>query len=199
MTRQSLVRRFTLSLSIVLMLGVAVLLPLASPEMGTAEKSWAKFDKEGNLLRPDGWRDWIYVGTPLTPNELNPPAAPFPEFHNVYIDPDSYAHWKKTGKFREGTILIKELVSVGSKAAPSGKGYFMGEFVGLEATVKSANRFPKEPGNWGYFTFSHEPPPYPAKAKIQPTATCNTCHQANAASDWVFTQYYPVLRAAKGK
>ncbi|MGI9534800.1 MAG: cytochrome P460 family protein, partial [Thermodesulfobacteriota bacterium] len=23
------------------------------------------------------------------------------------------------------------------------------------------------------------------------------CHQAAAADDWVFTQYYPVLRAAK--
>lgn len=199
MTKQSLVQRFTLSLAVVLTLGIAVLLLLASPKVGTAEKSWAKFDKEGNLLRPDGWRDWVYVGTPLTPNDLNPPAAPFPEFHNVYIDPDSYAHWKKTGKFREGTILVKELVSVGSKAAASGKGYFMGEFVGLEATVKSAKRFPKEPGNWGYFTFSHEPPPYPATAKLQPTATCNTCHQGFAADDWVFTQYYPVLRAAKGK
>jgi len=199
MTKQSLVHHFTLSLSIALTLGIAVLLLLSSPEVGTAENSWAKFDKEGNLLRPDGWRDWIYVGTPLTPNELNPPAAPFPEFHNVYIDPDSYAHYKKTGKFREGTILVKELVSVGSKAAASGKGYFMGEFVGLEATVKDARRFPKEPGNWGYFTFSHEPPPYPATAKIQPTATCNVCHQGSAADDWVFTQYYPVLRAVKGK
>ncbi|MGE5850232.1 MAG: c-type cytochrome [Candidatus Methylomirabilota bacterium] len=36
-------------------------------------------------------------------------------------------------------------------------------------------------------------------AKIQPTATCNTCQQFNAADDRVFTQYYPVRRAVKGR
>ena len=42
---------------------------------------------------------------------------------------------RKKGEFRDGTILIKELVSVGSKAAVSGNGYFMGEFIGLEYFV----------------------------------------------------------------
>jgi hypothetical protein len=200
MTVRSLVQGVALCLAVVVSLGVVVLLLVASPKAGEAEKSFANFDNEGNLRRPDGWRDWVYVGTPITPNDLNPPAAAFPEFHNVYIDPESYAHYQKTGTFRQGTILVKELVSVGSKQASSGKGYFMGEFIGLEATVKSAQQFPKEPGNWGYFTFSHAPPPYPATAQLKPTAECNTaCHQALAADDWVFTQYYPVLRAVKPK
>ncbi len=137
------------------------------------------------------------MGTPLTPNDLNPPEASFPEFHNVYIDPVSYAHYSETGNFREGTIIIKELVSVGSKAAVSGKGYFMGEFVGLEATIKDAVRFPNEPGNWAYFSFGHS---YPL-AKVSeafPAGACNACHEASAQDDWVFTQYYPVLVAAKG-
>ena len=194
------VRRAALSVALVAMLGVVVALLLTPPRVSLAAKSWAKFDKQGNLIRPEGYREWVYVGTPVTPNELNPPAAPFPEFHNVYIDPDSYAHYKRTGKFRDGTILVKELVSVGAKKASSGKGYFMGNFIGLEATVKDATRFAKEPGNWAYFTFSHKPPPYPATAKMNPTQACNTaCHQTLAEDDWVFTQFYPVLRAAKGK
>jgi len=57
---------------------------------------------------------------------MNNGKAAFPEFHNVYIDPMSYDHYKKTGIWREGTILMKELVSVGGKAAVSGNGYFMG-------------------------------------------------------------------------
>jgi hypothetical protein len=199
MTVRSLAGRVTLSLAVLLTIGASVALFVVSPRADTATRSWAKFDQKGNLLRPDGWRNWVYIGTPLTPNELNPPEAPFPEFHNVYIDPDSYAHFEKTGKLREGTILVKELVGVGSKAAASGTGYFMGEFIGLEATVKSAKRLTKEPGNWGYFTFSHAVPPYPATAALQPTASCNACHGQNAAYDWVFTQYYPVLRAAKAK
>jgi len=106
--------------------------------------------ENGELQRPVGYREWIYVGTPLTPNDMNDGHAAFPEFHNVYIDPQSWAHWKETGEFREGTILIKELVTVGSKAAVSGNGYFQGEFIGLEATIKSSEHFPDEPGNWVY-------------------------------------------------
>ena len=140
----------------------------------------------------------MYVGTPLTPNDLNNGKAAFPEFHNVYMDPESWAHWKKTGEFREGTILIKELISVGSKGAVSGNGYFMGEFLGLEATIKSKKHFPNEPGNWAYYSFS-TPDHRTLKAAVDkfPAETCNACHQASAAQDWVFTQYYPVLTAGK--
>lgn len=160
-----------------------------------AKKNY-QIDANNNLIRPEGYREWVYVGTPLTPNDLNPPEAAFPEFHNVYIHPDDYEHWSKTGEFRDFTILVKELVSVGSKADVSGKGYFMGEFIGLEATVKDSEVFPDEPGNWAYFSFGHAYP-LAAETAAQPTANCNSCHQASAADDWVFTQHYPVLRAAK--
>ncbi len=160
-----------------------------------------RFDDAGNLLRPEGYREWIYVGTPVTPNDMNDGKAPFPEFHNVYIHPSSWAYFKKTGNFPDGAILVKELISVGSKAATSGKGYFMGEYIGLEATVKDAKRFAKEPGNWAYFSFTNPDHSLPVKptAKAFPTAACAACHQAAAADDMVFTQYYPVLRAAKPK
>ncbi len=159
----------------------------------------AKFSASGEMIRPEGWREWIYVGTPLTPNSLNPPEAAFPEFHSVYIDPKSWAHYKKTGEFREGTMLAKELALVCTTQATSGKGFFMGEFSGFEIAYKSAKRFPNEPGNWAYFTFGHKPEPSHATAKAMPTAACAACHTASAAEDMVFTQYYPVLRAHKGK
>lgn len=155
--------------------------------------------KDGKLERPTGYREWVYVGTPVTPNDMNNGKAAFPEHHNVYIDPKSWAHWKKTGEFREGTILIKELVSVGAKAAVSGNGYFQGEFIGLEATIKSKKHFPGEPGNWAYFSFSTpDHKTLTATAAPFPAASCNACHAASAADDFVFTQYYPVLRGGKG-
>ncbi len=156
------------------------------------------YNDKGEMIRPDlSYREWVYVGTPLTPNDLNPPEAPFPEFHNVYIHPSDFDHYKRTGQFPDGTVLIKELVLVGSNTAVSGKGYFMGEFTGLEATVKDSERFPDEPGNWAYFTFGHSYPLADSAAAF-PAAACNACHEASAADDFVFTQYYPVLRAAKG-
>ena len=162
------------------------------------EKGFFRINNNGDLIRPTGYRSWIYVGTPVTPNDMNGGKAPFPEFHNVYIDPISYQHWKKKGEWREGTVLVKELVSVGSKAAVSGKGYFMGKFIGLEVTIKSKKYFPSEPGNWSYFSFSNSGKEQ-LKNFAQPfkTAACNSCHASSAKDDFVFTQYYPVLNSAK--
>lgn len=159
----------------------------------------AQWDDKGELLQPVGYREWIFVGAPVTPNDLNAGKAAFPEFHNVYIDPASWAHYEKTGEFPDGTVIVKELVSVGSKSAASGNGYFEGEFIGLEASIKSAARHPKEPGNWGYYSFT-QPAAAPLKTTaLKPTPSCNACHQATAKQDYVFTQYYPVLRAAAKK
>jgi hypothetical protein len=165
----------------------------------TASAAGAFEIKNGVLERPEGYREWVYVGTPVTPNDMNDGKAAFPEHHNVYMDPESWGHWKKTGEFRDGTILIKELVSVGSKSAVSGNGYFQGEYIGLEATVKSKTHFPDEPGNWAYFSFSTpDHKSLQSSAKAFPTEACNACHAGAAADDFVFTQYYPVLRAGKG-
>jgi hypothetical protein len=168
--------------------------PPASAE-DKAKAAPVEFTADGKLKQPVGYRNWVYVGTPVTPNDMNGGEAPFPEFHAVYMDPESFAHYEKTGKFRDGTVLVKELSSVGSKEAPSGKGYFQGEFTGLEASIKDSKRFKDEPGNWGYFSFGHK---YPLKAEVAKNAVgaCNQCHQDNAKTDWVFSQYYPALRAA---
>lgn len=131
--------------------GLWILLLLPLSVVDAAE--FFKFDN-GELARPSGYREWIYVGTPVTPNELNNGKAAFPEFHNAYTDPESWAEWKRSGTLREGTILIKELVSVGATSAVSGKGYFECDFIGLEATIKSKKHFLGEPGHWAYFSFS---------------------------------------------
>src|SRR5262249_30809844 len=83
-----------------------------------APAALVEFTADGKLKQPVGYRKWVYIGTPLTPNDMNNGEAAFPEFHEVYMDPESFAHYEKTGKFRDGTVLIKELSSVGSKEAP---------------------------------------------------------------------------------
>ena len=169
-----------------------------------------EFTSKKMLKVPKGkiWREWLYVGSLVTPNALNDGNAPFPEHHMVYIDPVSWAHYKKTGEFREGTVIAKELTRVrapdganknGSTDEVSGTGYFMGEYSGLEITIKSKKLYPNEPGNWAYYTFGHKPEPYNSTAKRQPAEACNACHETSAAEDFVFTQFYPVLRAAKPK
>ena len=164
-----------------------------------APKALVEFTADGKLKQPVGYRKWVYVGEVVTPNDMNDGEASFPEFHSVYMDPESFAHYEKTGKFRDGTVIVKELSSVGSKEAPSGKGYFQGEFTGLEAAIKDSKRFKDEPGYTAYFSFGHK---YPLKAEVAKgaVASCNQCHEQNAKeTDWVFSKYYPVLRAAAPK
>ena len=169
----------------------------APTETESSCKLPVRFTSDGELIRPTGYRKWPYVGTPLTPHDMNGGKAAFPEFHNVYIDPAAFDVYEETGEFPDGTVLVKELVSVGSKQASSGKGYFMGEFIGLEVSMKDGARFNDEAGNWAFFSFGHEYP-LAATAKPQPAANCSACHGSLADEDYVFTQYYPVLRAAEG-
>ena len=178
---------------------VALACGFASTSAISGYEHFSMKDGKLELLSPDDYRRWVFVGTPLTPNDLNNGKAAFPEFHNVYIDPKSFDHYEKTGNFPDGTIMVKELVSVGAKSAVSGQGYFEGEFIGLEATIKSKRYFADEPGNWAYFSFTdHDGGDLHKTATAFPAASCNGCHAAAAADDFVFTQYYPVLRAHKG-
>jgi hypothetical protein len=168
----------------------------AEPAMKKPTKA-AEYDANGQLIRPRDHREWVFVGAPVTPNDLNQGKAAFPEFHNVYIDPTSFAAYKQTGQFADGTVILKELVSVGGKAMPSGRGYFQGEFISLEAMVKDSVRFKDEPGGWAFFRFGEAPDYRPAGTRMK-TAECNTCH-SGATNDFVFSETYPVLRAAKPK
>ena len=167
----------------------------------------ASFNDDGSVQAPVDYRRWVYVGTPLTPNALNDGEAPFPEFHNVYVEPTAFDHYVKTGEWAEGTQIAKELTMVltndttdpetGASSEVSGVGYFQGEFVGLELTVKDNERFADEPGGWAYFSFGHNGEPYAESATAFPADACNACHESNADDDWVFTQFYPILKAVK--
>lgn len=169
----------------------------------------AQFNAAGKVLQPVGYRKWIFVGAPLTPNALNGGEAPFPEFHNVYVEPTAFAAFEATGTWPEGTQIAKELTMVqtddstdeetGANAQVSGVGYFQGEFVGLELLIKDNQRFPQEPGGWAFFSFGHGGEPYAETASAFPTDSCNACHADNAETDFVFTQFYPVLRAVMEK
>ena len=158
-----------------------------------------EYTDSGELILPKNFHEWVYVGSPLTPNALNGGQAGFPEYHNVYIEPCSYEQYKKTYVFPEGTILFKELQLTlppaeypdGSRNEPSGRGYFPGAFNGADVTVKDTKRY-ADTGGWGYYNFNHHEPKAPT-AKLKAKEECAFCHIASAKKDDVFTQFYRLL------
>ena len=161
------------------------------------DTQYAVFDEKNNLLRPKDYRSWVFAGTSSTPKSEDPNVI-FPDFQNVYIDPAGYAYWKKHGKWKEGTIFVKELLRQGDTTSSVGNGFFQGAHFEVAAQVKDSKRFPDMHEGWNYFGFAD------FKANIlnetsQPLGTqCASCHNATAIDGDVFYQYYPVILAAKG-
>ena len=159
----------------------------------------ASINDQNETSIPEGFREWVFLGAPLTPNGLNGGQAGFPEFHHVYIEPGAYAHYKETGDFPEGTTIVKELVLLkeagyedGSRDEASGRGYFAESFAGIDMMVKDSERFADTNG-WGFFNFGHHAPPYADMAAAAPNDACAFCHTAEATHDMVFTTFYPIL------
>src|SRR5215468_10369578 len=69
---------------------------LSSSSAQTQARQLPEYTASGDLVLPKNFHEWIYVGSPLTPNALNGGEAGFPEYHNVYIEPGSYEIFKKT-------------------------------------------------------------------------------------------------------
>ena len=199
-------RRYLLTMIVgVGLVAATVFLLSTRPVAAQTQRSTAVFDSDGKLQLPTGFRKWVFVGAPLTPNGLNNGKAGFPEYHNVYVEAKNVDVYLKTGSFPEGTVIVKELTRVlsptfpdGSRTEPSGRGFFNGEFNGIDATVKDSKRFPNTNG-WGFFTFGHHPLPYAKSAAESPVSECAGCHIANVAkTDMTWVQFYPLLRDKKG-
>lgn len=139
------------------------------------------------LVRPEGYDRWPLVGASIglsySPGHADGPGT----IHRVYINPASYDAFLATGRFPDRTVFVMEVYEPESSAPPLASGYYEGRRVGVEASVKST-RFAD---GWAFFDLQN------GAAKTAPpvqTMSCITCHRSHAATDHVFTQFYPRLR-----
>jgi hypothetical protein len=195
----------------------SVTLLTKNPVAAQAQQSAVVFNADGTVQVPTGFRKWVFVGAPLTPEGLNNgkyncnaagtncTKSNFPEYHHVYIEQKNVDAYLKTGEFPEGTVIVKELTRVlnptfpdSSRTEPSGRGYFNGAYNGIDMSIKDSKRFAKTNG-WGFFTFGHHPLPYNPTSAERPVTECAGCHIANVAkTDMTWVQFYPLLRDKKG-
>jgi hypothetical protein len=135
------------------------------------------FESADTLRLPENYRDWILVSGAISPGpHPGEPDVVAENRHMVYMSPSAYREFRRTGLFPEGTVMVLEATNT------------------VAASVKD-HRF----GGWGYFQFTQEDGRLSSRAQVLPeSANCMACHRDRAATDHVFTQFYPVLRSASG-
>jgi hypothetical protein len=213
------VKKYLLLISIVVGLVAAGLSLRKTSPVGAQTEQYqtsAVFDSSGKMKLPTGFRKWVFVGAPLTPEGLNDgkfncnqpggcTRSNFPEYHHVYIEQKNVDTYLKTGDFPEGTVIVKELTRVlnptfpdSSRMEPSGRGFFNGTYNGIDLAIKDSKKYAKTHG-WGYYTFGHHPMPYDQTSEERPSSECAGCHIANVAkTDMTYIQFYPLLRDRTG-
>jgi cytochrome P460 len=164
------------------------LLPLtASIQDSAASGTSPEYTSDAQLKLPENYREWVYLTTGFDMS-YNPAAsmADHHMFDNVFVNPESYKAFVKTGTWPDKTMLVLELRGAEGKGSINQKGNYQSDVMGLEVHVKDQARFP---GQWAFFGFDDDKP-----AKMTPTsADCYTCHAAHGAVDTTFVQFYPTL------
>jgi len=164
----------------------------ASSQPGTGDSSpfMPAYNDAGELLLPDDYRRWVFVGASLGLS-YSEGSGGMEMFHETLMEPTAYEHFKRTGEFRNGTMLALMLHGIGENTLPQRQGRFAGELGGLEMAVKDSRRSDR---SWEYYGFG-------GRSGIRQTAqrigsdACYSCHETEAAHDNVFMQFYPLLAA----
>jgi hypothetical protein len=159
------------------------------PAMAAATTTPA-YDKDGKMLPPTNYREWIYLTTGMDMSYF-PKAAGMEDkssFDNVFVNPEAYRSFLATGTWPDKTIMVLEARTAQSKGSINQHGHFQaGGITDLEVHVKDVGRFS---GGWAFFSFDSADK---SGRLIPPAANCYSCHAAHAAVDSTFVQFYPTL------
>ncbi len=178
-----------------------------------APPALVRYNAQGELVRPDGYRSWVFVGADLglDYSQRNDQSLDYPAkkddkaeerlpFHNVYIDRAAYEHFARTGEFPDKTVLVLELFESRWKEPRNvvTRGQYEGNRVALEVAVKDRGRPDGSRTPWAYYDFTGKPGPegrgVRESAKARPDGSCYDCHKKHADLDNVWVQFYPTLR-----
>jgi len=144
-------------------------------------------DAASKMAVPDDYRQWVFLTSSL---DLNYSTTAAPSHHmldNVFVNPEAYKAFLKTGSWPDKTVLVKENRMAESAGTLSKSGQFQTGVMDLEIHVKDEARFP---GKWAFFVSSDGK----AAGTLMPqSASCYSCHQDHAAVDTTFVQFYPTL------
>ena len=177
-----------------LLIGLVALRQGRSQTSGNTAQA-PQFTPDGKLVRPEGYRRWVYVSSGYGMSYSQKASDSMQMFTNVFVVPASYDYYLAHGTWPDKTIFVLELYGSTSLGSINKHGQYQSDFMGLDVEVKDENRFPDK---WAYFGFD-------AGKKAASAATpakneCWKCHETNAVVEHSFVQFYPeLLKVAKEK
>lgn len=164
-----------------------VLIGAAAPD---SNSETPQYTKDNQLVRPDNYRNWIYLSSGLNMN-YSPMAGDHDMFTNVFVPQSAYQEFLKSGKWPDKTMFVVEERSAASKGSINKQGHFQTDLMGIGVEVKDA----KFPDKWAYFAFGESN----KSAEANPKAACWQCHEDHAAVEHSFVQFYPTLKPVAKK
>jgi Cytochrome P460 len=152
-------------------------------------------DAQGNISLPsaDIRKDWVSLGMWSIAADDSEPGAQ--GIHTVYTQRESVESYRETGKFPDGAVLIKELLSTITEEMTTGTVSRASETEGWFVMVKdSQDRFPQSGlwgDGWGWAYFDADNPTETTTTDYE--AECKGCHIPAEGSDWIYIAPYHVL------
>lgn len=160
---------------------------LAALALAAPPSSGPRYAPDGQLVRPDDYREWIYLSSGLGMTYGADRGGP-PRFDNVFVTPAAYRAFLQTGTWPDRTMFALEVRASTSQGSINRGGHYQEGVEALEIHLKDRARFP---GGWAFFAFERADQKL---AKPFPRASrCQDCHAAHGAVDETFVQFYPTL------
>jgi Cytochrome P460 len=148
-------------------------------------------DKAGNIRKPIDYRDHYQALGTYTVFDSNGGG----QMHYTYASPGTAEYYRKTGKFADGTVLVKEVFGTDHGPMTTGDAHWAsGTKVWFVMIKDEKGRFPGNPlwgDGWGWALFKSEAPDKQVATDFQ--KDCRGCHIPASSTDWVYIQGYPVL------
>lgn len=166
---------------------------------GSYDEAYDKYvGPDGGISLPSDYRtSLVFVGTfGIAGGDQEGGQA---EFHHVYMDRDSIAHYRRTGTFPDGAIIVKELQKTRALDMTTGRASSRKEDAGWFVMIKDTKgRFPEHGAwgdGWGWALF--DPSDRTRSTTRDFKAECTGCHLPAQSTDWVHVWAYPLLDAGE--
>lgn len=186
--------------------GVAFLVSTTSIAGGPLELTYRTMvDEQGTISLPKDFRlSWAFLGTwSIAAKDVKTSSEAIGHgaagLHNVYTQPETIDHFRKTGKFPDGAVLVKELLKATTGPMTTGTVSWGTQIDGWFVMIKDTkSRFTNNPlwgDGWGWALFEAAQPEKTVTKNYK--IECTGCHIPARNTDWIYINGYPVLSAGE--